>query len=125
MPLLLSVTLFAESPVYLLLLQIVPTVLLLLIPPREAGTPLPSSRGASGHQNSHISPSALRNAVPGESQQEQGPSATAPLLPSLTTYRAHMLLLTFICILAVDFPVFPRSLAKCETFGASIVCRNP
>lgn len=32
-----------------------------------------------------------------------------------------MLLLTFICILAVDFPVFPRSLAKCETFGVSLV----
>ena len=32
-----------------------------------------------------------------------------------------MLLLTFICILAVDFPVFPRELAKCETYGVSLV----
>jgi len=32
-----------------------------------------------------------------------------------------MLLLTSLCILAVDFPVFPRSLAKCETFGVSVM----
>ncbi|THH32796.1 hypothetical protein EUX98_g1386 [Antrodiella citrinella] len=32
-----------------------------------------------------------------------------------------MLLLTSICILAVDFPVFPRALAKCETFGVSVM----
>ena len=42
-------------------------------------------------------------------------------LPALTVYRAHMLLMTFLAILAVDFPVFPRSLAKCETFGVSLV----
>lgn len=43
-------------------------------------------------------------------------------LPSVTTWRAHMMLMTSLCILAVDFPVFPRELAKCETFGVSLVC---
>ncbi|KDQ09526.1 hypothetical protein BOTBODRAFT_117080 [Botryobasidium botryosum FD-172 SS1] len=42
-------------------------------------------------------------------------------LPFISVYRAHMMLLTILCILAVDFPVFPRSLAKCETFGVSLV----
>jgi phosphatidylinositol glycan class W len=41
---------------------------------------------------------------------------------SLTVYRAHMMLMTVLAILAVDFPVFPRMLAKCETFGVSLVC---
>jgi hypothetical protein len=32
-----------------------------------------------------------------------------------------MILMTVLSILAVDFPVFPRSLAKCETYGVSLV----
>ncbi|KAJ7782797.1 GWT1-domain-containing protein [Mycena metata] len=42
-------------------------------------------------------------------------------LPALTTYRAHMMLMTILGILAVDFPVFPRSLAKCEKYGVSVM----
>ena len=44
-----------------------------------------------------------------------------PLLPALTTYQAHLTLMNVLAILAVDFPVFPRSLVKCETFGVSLV----
>jgi hypothetical protein len=32
-----------------------------------------------------------------------------------------MMLMTVLAILAVDFPVFPRALAKCETYGVSLV----
>ena len=32
-----------------------------------------------------------------------------------------MMLMTVLSILAVDFPIFPRSLAKCETYGVSLV----
>lgn len=41
----------------------------------------------------------------------------------LTVYRAYLLILTIYCILAVDFPIFPRIFAKCETFGTSLVRR--
>lgn len=44
-----------------------------------------------------------------------------PPLPAVTTWRAYLLMLSIVAILAVDFPVFPRSLAKCETFGFSLV----
>ncbi|GJE93137.1 GWT1-domain-containing protein [Phanerochaete sordida] len=105
-PILLSVTTFALSPGYLALLILLPTSVLLLVPPREAGTPLPSTLSAgSRHSSRRSSP----------------PNSVIPPLAALTTYRAHMLLLTAICILAVDFPVFPRALAKCETFGASLM----
>ncbi|RDX41287.1 hypothetical protein OH76DRAFT_1561669 [Lentinus brumalis] len=114
LPMLLSVTVFANSPALLSLLLAVPTLLLLMLPRRESGTFLPSvlrhSRASSRTSNTSRDPSpSAALAVP------------IPPLPALTTYRAHMLLLTFICILAVDFPVFPRQLAKCETFGVSLM----
>jgi hypothetical protein len=39
----------------------------------------------------------------------------------LTTYRAHMLVMTTIAILAVDFKIFPRVFGKCEDFGVGLV----
>jgi len=41
--------------------------------------------------------------------------------PFLTNYRSSMLITTTICILAVDFPVFPRRFAKTENFGYGLM----
>ncbi len=101
LPLLLSMTLFANMPALLSILMLIPALGLSLSSRRESGTSLPSNERERGLAN-----------------------AKAPL-PFLTTYRAHMLLMTILAILAVDFPVFPRSLAKCESFGVSLVCSVP
>ncbi|EPS97371.1 hypothetical protein FOMPIDRAFT_1128736 [Fomitopsis schrenkii] len=116
LPLLLSITLYAEYPWTLNIMLLVPTALLLVIPRREAGMPLPSTL----HSRPSSSPLRKTSKSP-ENKQEQPSNALSSRLPALTTYRAHMLLLTFLCILAVDFPVFPRMLAKCETYGASLM----
>ncbi|TBU26304.1 GWT1-domain-containing protein [Dichomitus squalens] len=114
LPMLLSVTLFANSPLVLCLLLAIPTGLLLLLPRRESGTFLPSSLRHS-RQSSRAS-NTSQQTIPSRAL-----SIPVPPLPALTTYRAHMLILTIICILAVDFPVFPRFLAKCETYGVSLM----
>ncbi|KAL7418513.1 Glucosaminyl phosphatidylinositol (GlcN-PI) nositol acylation protein [Cryptotrichosporon argae] len=51
------------------------------------------------------------------------PALAAPRarLPFLTVYRAHMMLMTVHCILAIDFAVFPRVFGKCEDFGTSLM----
>jgi phosphatidylinositol glycan class W len=80
-----------------LFLFAITALVVFLIPVRQSGAELPSASDPSA------------------------PTSAVTPLPALTTYRAHMLLMTVLAILAVDFPVFPRSLAKCETFGVSLV----
>ncbi|KAG0697135.1 GWT1-domain-containing protein [Suillus ampliporus] len=111
-PLLLSMTLFAEAPGALSLLLLVPTLVLLLLPPLERGTPLPAES-----RDELVSPGGRSRA---EIPSKQLSQSLRPL-PALTTYRAHMMLMTILSILAVDFPVFPRVLAKCETYGVSLM----
>ena len=115
LPLLLSITLFANSPWLLSLILLFPTSLLLLIPPRESGTPLPSNADRVS------TPSSPNHTGQTTSPMKSARASLIPPLPALTTYRAHMILMTILSILAVDFPVFPRSLAKCETYGVSLV----
>ena len=104
LPMLLAMTAAAEKPFYLVVGLIIPLGIVLQMDRTEPGNSLPST------------------VPPSPSQPHKTISRPKmPPLPALTTYRAHMMLMTVLSILAVDFPVFPRSLAKCETFGVSLV----
>lgn len=42
-------------------------------------------------------------------------------LPFITHFRAYVNLATAVCILAVDFIVFPRRFCKAETYGTGVM----
>ncbi|KAF8523780.1 GWT1-domain-containing protein [Hysterangium stoloniferum] len=116
LPLLFSMTVFAHKPLVLDALLLLSTFLLLLIPRPQSYQSLPSSR-----VNSRPSSPNTQTAGPnGRNILKHYAIHVAPL-PALTTYRSHMLLMTILAIIAVDFPVFPRDLVKCETFGVSLM----
>lgn len=77
-------------------------------------TPEMVSNGAmSSQQSTYPSPMTARM------------KQTSGKLPFLSVYRAHMMIMTVHCILAVDFAIFPRAQGKCEDFGTSLVGPSP
>ncbi|NXJ73348.1 PIGW protein, partial [Trogon melanurus] len=42
-------------------------------------------------------------------------------IPAITVFRVYVNVLTSVCILAVDFPQYPRRYAKAETYGTGVM----
>jgi phosphatidylinositol glycan class W len=117
LPLLFSMTLFANNPGLLAFVLLLPTALILLRTTAPDNVNMPQPASGRSPAPAHSTPSYAQSRFAAEVK----PPSLTPL-PAITTYRAHMMLMTVLGILAVDFPVFPRALAKCESYGVSLVC---
>ncbi|KAL2824152.1 GWT1-domain-containing protein [Aspergillus cavernicola] len=98
-----ATTLYSSAPWLLNLLLISPAILVLV-----------SSRPRRTQQKAKPPHTAA-------SQHGVATPASLPIHPFLTTYRAAMMIITCIAILAVDFRVFPRRFAKAENWGTSLM----
>lgn len=121
MPLLLSMTVFALQPLLLSGSLLLCAAFVSFLIPGRPEAPLLSNAAVVDTQEPAQSHSRQRSDGPAASSNGLQRQITIKPLPALTVYRSHMMLMTALAILAVDFPVFPRALAKCETFGVSLV----
>ncbi|KAH3900676.1 glucosaminyl-phosphotidylinositol O-acyltransferase SCDLUD_003675 [Saccharomycodes ludwigii] len=96
---LLSITTYSDSPIFLNILILLPTIVykLLTANSNNSEKPLPN-------HNKH---------------KQKDFKLTKKSF--ITGYRGTMLVLTSIAILAVDFQIFPRRFAKVETWGTSLM----
>ncbi|KAI5467406.1 GWT1-domain-containing protein [Mariannaea sp. PMI_226] len=101
---LLSTTLYANSPLLLSLFLILPAVVIFTLP-RNSVRP---------RKKAKVPPNAL-------SKSGSGQLSVLSTKPFLTTYRGSMMIITCVAILAVDFRLFPRRFAKAETWGTSLM----
>jgi phosphatidylinositol glycan class W len=103
--LLLSVTLYSSAPLLLNILLLTAAAAVYLVP-----SAAPSAR----RKKPQLPPNAQSTTSP-------APLGVLSTKPFLTNYRGNMMVVTCICILAVDFRLFPRRFAKVETWGTSLM----
>ncbi|KAJ5096582.1 hypothetical protein N7456_007303 [Penicillium angulare] len=100
-----ATTAYSSAPLLLNIFLVTPAVLLFLTQPALRST---QKAKPPRKQNS-------KNAF------SQDSSESLPIHPFLTTYRAAMMIVTCVAILAVDFPIFPRRFGKVENWGTSLM----
>ncbi|KAK0631645.1 GPI-anchored wall transfer protein 1 [Immersiella caudata] len=109
---LLSVTLYSGTPVLLSTFLFATALFVYVIPANPTGR----RKKPKLPPNAQSDPKS--SAPSGVAVGQLGVLSTKPFL---TTYRGSMMILTCICILAVDFRIFPRRFAKVETWGTSLM----
>ncbi|KIE01323.1 GPI-anchored wall transfer protein, partial [Metarhizium majus ARSEF 297] len=98
---LLATTLYASTPVLLILFLLAPVASVYMLPAQTARKKKPI--------------------VPRDGKNAARPLDVLPAKPFLTSYRGAMMVMTCVSILAVDFRLFPRRFAKVETWGTSLM----
>ncbi|KAI0106005.1 GPI-anchored wall transfer protein 1 [Daldinia grandis] len=101
---LLAITLYADKPLLLSGLILVPAIFVYALPPNPAVS----------RKKPRLPPNA-------PAQKPPGALSVLSTKPFLTTYRGAMMIATCLAILAVDFRIFPRRFAKVETWGTSLM----
>ena len=101
---LLATTLYANTPVLLILFLLAPVASVYMLPPNSGA-----------RKKKALVPPA------GESKKHSSQLDALPVKPFLTSYRGCMMVMTCVAILAVDFRLFPRRFAKVETWGTSMM----
>ncbi|KAF2661896.1 GPI-anchored wall transfer protein 1 [Lophiostoma macrostomum CBS 122681] len=97
-----AITIYASSSWLFNLLLALPAIVVLITSP------------SSSHRQHVSKPPSSRNS-------KDAPSDPLPVKPFVTHYRASMMVITCVAILAVDFRVFPRRFAKVENWGTSLM----
>lgn len=106
-----ATTIYSSTSGLLNILLVSPAILVLLNP----------SSTRARKKTKPPRPNPVDNHGPGGSQRTAAQLGVLPVHPFLTTYRAAMMVITCIAILAVDFRVFPRRFAKVENWGTSLM----
>lgn len=106
---LLATTLYSSAPIILNLLIISPALFLSLLRPKTTRQKRPHKPDLAKRS---------KHASMGGGADDLDP---LPVRPFITAYRAAMMIITCLAILAVDFKIFPRRFAKVETWGTSLM----
>ena len=75
----------------------------------------------AGSENKAAKPAKNNGKRTKPTKSSAEPPAKVAYRGFVTLYRSQMMILTITAILAVDFPIFPRSFSKTETWGTSLM----